>query len=218
MLWYAQAYLARQNYTSEIIVINDGSSDDTAGYVRRTFPDIQLISYDKNQGKGYAVRTGMQAATGEYRVFSDADGSTPIEELEGLWKSFEAGADIVIGSRSLPQSDVQVRQHPIRESMGRAFNVFVKLLLHERFIDTQCGFKGFTAHSANIIFPRQRLAGFCFDAEILHIAQRHHLRIVEVPVCWTNSPHSRVHMLIDSLSMFCDLIRIRLYDLRGFYQ
>jgi len=105
----------------------------------------------------------MQYAQGDYRVFSDADGSTPIQELEKLWPHFDAGADVVIGSRSMPKSNVEVRQHILRETMGRVFNLFVKTVVMSGFIDTQCGFKGFTRHSVEVVFPRQRFDGFSFD-------------------------------------------------------
>lgn len=214
----AQAYLSRQAYQSEIIVVDDGSQDRTAVLVQTVFPDVRVISYERNRGKGYAVKTGMLAATGEYRVFCDADGSTRIEEVGKFWPRFEAGADIVIGSRALPESDIQIRQHYLRESMGRMFNVLVKLLLREQFLDTQCGFKGFTAESARLLFPRQRLDRFTFDAELLYIARKHGLRVEETPVIWCNVPHSRVHLVWDSLRMFADLIRIRLNDFAGKYQ
>ena len=160
----------------------------------------------------------MAAAAGEYRVMYDADGSTPIEELDKMWLRFEAGADIVIGSRSLPDSDVQVRQHFIRENMGRIYNKFVKLLVGLDFIDTQCGFKGLTAKSAEIVFSRQTRERFSFDAELLYIARRHRLRVDEIPVCWRNSPSSRVKIIADSSRMLVDLLRIRLNDLAGKYR
>jgi len=150
------SYLARQDYDVKIILVDDGSLDTTAELVKALYPKVNVISYTPNRGKGHAVKTGMMAATGDYRVFYDADGSTPIDELDRMWPCFDAGADIVIGSRSLPESDVQVRQHYIRESMGRTFNKFVKMILGLPFVDTQCGFKGFTARSSQILFPRQR--------------------------------------------------------------
>jgi len=212
------AYLARQDYESEVVVVDDGSSDDTAAVAKAASRAVRVISYRPNRGKGHAVKTGMLAAAGDYRLFNDADGSTPIEELDKLWPRFEAGADIVIGSRSLPESDVRVRQHILRETMGRTFNLFVKLILREPYIDTQCGFKGFTAAATELVFRRQRIEGFCVDPELLYIARKHGLRIDEVPVRWINSPDSRVRVIGDSLRMFCDLLRIRLNDVKGSYQ
>jgi dolichyl-phosphate beta-glucosyltransferase len=213
-----EVYLSRQDYGAEIIVVDDGSLDTTAELVKALYPKVNVISYTPNRGKGHAVKTGMLAATGDYRVFYDADGSTPIDELDRMWPCFEAGADIVIGSRSLPESDVQVRQHYIRESMGRTFNKFVKMILGLPFVDTQCGFKGFTARSSQILFPRQRRNRFSFDAELLYIARKHHLRVHELPVCWINSPHSRVKLLRDSFDMLRGIFRIRLNDLARKYE
>ena len=216
-LHLVEPYLARQSYTSEIIGVDDGSGDDTAELVKTLYPSVRVIQYQPNRGKGHAVRTGMQAASGAYKVFFDADGSTPIEELDKLWPRFDDGADIVIGSRSLPDSDVRVHQHLIRENMGRIFNRFVQFLLGLNFVDTQCGFKGFTRASADLVFARQTCRRFSFDTEILYIARKHGLRIDETAVCWYNSPYSRVNIVTDSARMLRDLIKIRIADLRGRY-
>lgn len=214
----AETYLARQPYESEIIVVDDGSLDATSQTIRESFPHVRLISYQPNCGKGHAVKVGMQHAQGDYCLFSDADGSTPIQEWEKLWPHFEAGADVVIGSRSMPRSNVEVRQHVIRETMGRVFNLFVKTLVMGGYIDTQCGFKGFTRRSIEVVFPRQRLDGFSFDTEILFVAHKYGLRVDQVPIRWRNAARSRVHIFSDSLRMFRDLFRIRLNDWLGRYK
>ncbi|NIA15074.1 MAG: glycosyltransferase [Nitrospiraceae bacterium] len=213
----AQDYLGAQPYDSEILVVDDGSEDGTVALVQESFPAVRLVTYRPNRGKGYAVKAGMLAAQGDFRAFYDADASTPIEEVGKLWPLFGAGADIIIGSRSLPTSDVAVRQHRLRETMGRAFNLILKTVLGETFIDTQCGFKAFTAAATGVVFPRQRLDGFSFDAELLYIARKHALRIEEIPVRWINSPHSRVKILTHSTQMFLDLFQIRRHDRRGEY-
>ena len=211
-------YFARQDYDFEIIVVDDGSQDGTADLVRREFPNVRLISYTPNRGKGYAVKQGMLAATGKYRLFYDADGSTPISEADKLWRPLADGADVVIGSRSLPESQVELHQRPLREFIGRTFNHLTHILLGERFIDTQCGFKAFTAESTNQIFPRQTLDRFCFDAELLYIARAQGLKVTEIPVRWINTPNSRVTLVADSARMLKDLFKIRINALQGKYK
>ena len=215
-------YLEEQPYASEIIVVDDGSRDATFGVVRNmrtpNRTPVRLHQLPENRGKGAAVKAGMlEKATGAFRVFYDADASTPIEELEKVWPMFDAGADIVIGSRSLPESRVEVHQAPYREFMGRTFNRILKLLRLTAFVDTQCGFKAFTAQAAEAVFSRQTLDGFSFDVEILFVADRNGLAIREVPVRWLNSPASRVNPVRDSLRMFWDLILIHYRNWQGQY-
>ncbi len=216
------AYLARQEYDSEIIVVDDGSTDDTTSVVHRfqesSQVPVRLETLPENRGKGCAVRTGMwNLAKGDFRFFSDADGSTPIEEVERCHSLFNGDADIVIGSRSLPGSIIQKRQAWYRENMGRCYNFLEKGLGITSYSDTQCGFKGFTACAAEICFSRQTVKRFSFDAELLYIAAKHELRIVELPVRWVNSPKSRVNPVSDAARMFLDLIAIRWKDLAGRY-
>ncbi len=218
----ALAYLDAQPYASEVLVVDDGSLDHTRdiaaqfGQESRRTP-VKCHSYTPNRGKGYAVRTGMTASTGDYRVYYDADAATPIEELEKLWPRFDDGAEIVIGSRALPDSDIVVHQAWYRESMGRTFNLLLRLLGLTQFRDTQCGFKGFTRRASEIVFPRQHVFRFSFDAELLYIAKKQGLRIDEVPVRWRNNPESRVHPVTDSLRMAFDLLTIRLRNLMKKY-
>lgn len=212
------AYLDGQDYAAEVIVVDDGSTDGTAQVVSREYEGrVRLAAYTPNRGKGAAVQRGMAEARGSHRVYYDADASTPIEELEKLWPRFEAGADIVIGSRALPDSDIAIRQAWYRESMGRIFNVILRSLGLSRFKDTQCGFKGFTAAAAEALFQKQQVMGFSFDAEVLYIARKLGLRIDEVPVRWENCPHTRVDPIRHSAHMLADLIRIRWRAWRGIY-
>ncbi len=212
-----RGYLARQDYAYEIIVVDDGSRDGTAGVVG-SFDGVKLVCLERNRGKGAAVQRGMlKEASGAYRFYYDADASTPIEELDACWPRFAAGADIVIGSRALAASRIERRQAWYREHMGRVFNLFLRGLGLTRFRDTQCGFKGYTARAAEACFSRQTLDGFSFDAELLYIAAMHGLRVDEVPIRWLNSPKSRVNPLTDSTRMFLDLLRVRANAAAGRY-
>jgi glycosyltransferase involved in cell wall biosynthesis len=211
-------YFERQPYETEIIVVDDGSLDNTARLVQHYFPAVRVISYPANRGKGYAVKTGMLAAGGEIRLYYDADGSTPITEIDRIWQLLDGGADIVIGSRSLPDSHVELRQNPMREFMGRTFNRIVRLILGEPFIDTQCGFKAFTADAAQKVFTLQTLDRFCFDTELLYIARKKSLRVAELPVRWLNCPGSSVAIVGDSAQMLKHLFKIRLNAVRGKYR
>lgn len=207
--------------TSELIVVVDGGSDDTLRRAEAATPgrvSMRVIHNHVNYGKGFSVRQGMLAAQGRYVLFSDADLSTPIEEVERLIAALEAGADVAIGSRSIPGADVRVRQPLWRESMGRVFNWFVQRLALPGIIDSQCGFKCFRGEVAGRIFERQRLNGFAFDVEVLLIARLLGYRIVEVPVVWIDDSKSSVHPIYDSAHMLLDLVRIRWRHHQGRYK
>ncbi|MCS7208001.1 MAG: glycosyltransferase family 2 protein [Fimbriimonadales bacterium] len=206
-------YLDARGDTYEILVVSDGSTDDTEGIVLRfaqSHPQVTLLAYQPNRGKGYAVRYGILRARGERILFSDADLATPIEELEKLEPYLEQGYPIAIGSRPLRESQLIVRQPLYREMAGRAFNKVVQLLAVRGIHDTQCGFKLFTRAVAHDIFSRCRLNGFSFDFEALYYAQRLGYPIAEVPIRWMHQEGSKVRLLRDGLRMVRDLLWLRL--------
>jgi dolichyl-phosphate beta-glucosyltransferase len=196
----------------EIIVVNDGSSDGTGEVVRREqlrTASLRYEGYEPNRGKGYALRRGIAVSGGEIILVSDADLSTPIEEIEKLLASYDEGYDIVIGSRALKESDIMVRQPLWRVWMGKTFNRIVRVTLSMEFWDTQCGFKLFRGDVCREIFSHAMVDRFAYDVEILLRALQDGLRIREVPVRWMNSPSSKVRLLKDSLQMLKDIAKVR---------
>ncbi|CUU05523.1 MAG: glycosyltransferase family 2 protein [Fimbriimonadales bacterium] len=211
------AYLNEGWQPYEILVVSDGSTDRTEAIVQAfaaRHPQVKLLAYQPNRGKGHAVRYGMLRAQGEWVLFSDADLATPIEELEKLARALESGYAIAIGSRPLRESQLIVRQPFYREWAGRAFNKVVQLLAVRGIHDTQCGFKLFTREAVQAIFPRCQLDGFSFDFEALYYAQRMGYPIAEVPVRWMHQEGSKVRLLRDGLRMLRDLVWLRLHAMR----
>ncbi|PYQ51283.1 MAG: hypothetical protein DMF78_13695 [Acidobacteria bacterium] len=198
----------------EVLVVDDGSRDDTA--LRAQAAGARVVRNEGNRGKGYSVRRGMLLARGARRLMCDADLSTPIEELGRLRARMDEGYDVVIASRALPDSNVEVRQTWYRENMGRLFNLCVRVLALPGLSDTQCGFKLFSGRAAEEAFQAARLDGFSFDVEVLYVARRRGLRIAEVPVTWRNDEATRVNTM-KGLVAFLDLARIRLQGWRGAY-
>jgi glycosyltransferase involved in cell wall biosynthesis len=207
-------YLASRTFDfTEVLVVDDGSTDGTCAVTERlasSQPGLRLLRNPGNRGKGYSVRHGMLESQGEWVLFTDADLSAPIEELDKLKIAVAANhAAVAIGSRALDRSLISVHQSRFRENAGRLFNLLVRVFTGLPFQDTQCGFKLFHASAAREVFRRQRLERFGFDVEVLFIARLLGYKSVEVPVRWSHSEGTKVRMLRDSLAMFTDIVRVR---------
>lgn len=214
------AYLKDMPREWELVVVDDGSRDHTRELVEtasRSHSQVRLIANERNRGKGYSVKRGMLAAQGDAVLFSDADLSSPIEEVEKLIPFLENGHDVVIGSRDIIGSKIEVPQPLFRRVMGYTFMVLRDWIAVSGFRDTQCGFKLFRRPAAQAVFTQSRVDGFCFDVEILAIAKTLGYRMCEVPVVWRNDERSKVNPIGDPLKMFVDLFRIRFNILRGVY-
>lgn len=205
----------------EVIVVDDGSRDGTAECVRQyatTHPAVRLLQNPGNRGKGYAVRHGMLEAKGDWILFTDADLSAPISEIDRLFTAAtSAGADVAIGSRALDRSLIGVHQPASREYAGRVFNFIMRLITGLSFMDTQCGFKLYSSAAAHRIFPRQQLNGFGFDVEDLFIARLLGIKVVETPVRWNNVEGTKVS-LMNGFDSFLDPFRVRIFQLQGKYR
>lgn len=215
------AYFGARRMDTEILVVDDGSQDATSAVVRQLASrhgGIQLIRLAENGGKGFAVRSGVVNSRGRAVLFADADGATPIAELERLEASLAAGADIAIGSRVPAGGATVVKAKTYRHLIGRCFHHMVELLAIRGIHDTQCGFKLFTSAAAHDLFSRMRMRGFSFDVEVLVMAQLRGYEIREVPVNWHHVDGSRVNLLRDSVSMARDVFRIRALCLGGGYR
>ena len=213
-------YLDVQAYESEVILVLDGCRDRTIDAIRIVAdnrPNVIVLENEVNRGKGFSVRRGILESQGQFVLFSDADLSTPIEEIEKLLVFLQEGYDVAIASRALPSSDVRVRQPLWRQSMGRLFNWFVQQVALPGISDSQCGFKCFSRQVVGQIFRQQEIERFGFDVEVLWIARKLGVEIAEIPVRWINHPLSQVRPVRDSVTMLIDLLRIRLNDRRGIY-
>lgn len=205
-------FAASDERITQIIVVDDGSVDRTAavvGEAGRSDPRVRLVSYWPNAGKGYAIRRGVVEARADRVLLCDADLSSPIEELDKLWRALER-ADAAIGSRGLDPSVVRVRQGWLRQRMGQSFNALMRRVTGLPYRDTQCGFKLLPRGIAREIFGEATVDRFAWDVEMLMLIHRRGYSVIEVPVLWFNSPDSRVHLIRDSARMLADTVRLRL--------
>ena len=210
----------QRGWSAELVIVDDGSSDGTAEQVASfaaDHPEVTLLRNPGNRGKGYSVRNGLLSAHGDVVMFTDADLSAPICEAQLLFDAIEAGADIAIGSRWLQRSRQTDRQPLYRQFFGRCFNLVTRAIMGLPFADTQCGFKAFRRDAAQLVLPLQTIERWGFDPEILFIALRRGLRIVEVPVTWGHDERSRISYLRDGLQMLAEIATIRWNALLGRY-
>lgn len=223
------SFLRSRHYRAEVIVVDDGSSDETAARVSEYIPqfreaghELRVLTNKPNRGKGYSVKRGLTEATGEIVLFSDADFSSPITEAPKLIDPISEGrVEVCFGSRALNRELIGIHQPRMRELGGMVFNLFMRTITGLKFKDTQCGFKAFRREPALPVFKLQRIDRFGFDPEVLYIAKKHGNRVLEVPVAWDHCEggelQSKWNYLRDSINMFADLIRIRFNDLAGRY-
>ena len=205
-------FLVESDYDAELIVVDDGSQDQTlqvARDLRRSCPLLRILSLDRNRGKGRAVRTGILAATKDAVLFSDADNSTSIADIVRLWPLYDRGYEVIVGSRRAPGSSIDVPQPLNRRLIGSAFSFIVSLIAIRGIRDTQCGFKLFGADAAKSIFSKVNTAGWAFDVEVLMRARYMGLRIGEVGIHWANASDSRVDPIRDSVRMLVEVLRMR---------
>ena len=211
-------YLSDQPYSWDVTVVDDGSSDATAELVNERAEKLDGVRLERipHAGKGWAVKHGMLSTSGEYRFMCDADLVMPISLLASFLECMNEGFDVVLGSRQI--SGARRYDEPVaRHAMGRIFNRFVRLAAVGGYADTQCGFKCFRAEAADRLFGLQRTRGLGFDVELLYLARKQHLRVLEIPIDWYHVRDSKVRVGVDSFSMVRDTLRVRLHDLRGGY-
>lgn len=205
------SYLPKQKFQTEVIFVDDGSTDNTVKKIKQNKNNFifQLMSYSPNKGKGYAIKQGVGKASGDYILFLDADMSTPIDSIDKIIPYAKAQVPVIIGTRKSKGAEIKVPQSPIRQKMGEVYTFLSNLLIGGGITDFTCGFKGFSKESAKKIFSSLQTNRWSYDAEIIFLARRNGFEIVEVPVKWSDDPNSKVVLGKDSLESLLDLLRIR---------
>jgi glycosyltransferase involved in cell wall biosynthesis len=214
------ACIRQHGWNAEVVVVDDGSRDQTAALVSafaRNNPEIRMLQNPGNRGKVYSVRNGLLHSFGEVVMFTDADLSAPIEEAVGLFAAIASGADIAIGSRWLERTRQTIRQPLYRQFFGRCFNAVTRAVMGLPYADTQCGFKAFTRAAAQTVFQLQTIERWGFDPEILFIARKRGYRVDEVPVSWAHDERTRISYLRDGTRMLQDIAIVRWNALLGRY-
>lgn len=210
-------YARGKPWSYEVLVVDDASADSTSDRVREwssKHPEIKLLRRETNSGKGAAVRRGLAAAQGDIQGFTDADAATPITELDRVLEAMEAGAEFVIGSRAMNDTETTVVARPHRKIIGRIFNALLRMFVDLRdadgraLADTQCGFKWFTRDACESILARAQIEGFAFDVELLHLANRLGFKVKEMPVNWADRGESRVNLFVDPLKMLAQVMSV----------
>jgi dolichyl-phosphate beta-glucosyltransferase len=213
------SFLERKKYNWEIVVVDDGSQDNTSN-IAKGFKKkgVRLVKLKKNQGKGAALRQGFLNAKGKYVVYTDADLSVSISQLDRVIKKLEAGYRVVVGSRRISQSEIVVHQPIIRENMGKVFTLLTKLVTGVDLADFTCGFKGFEASAGRDIFARSVVNRWAYDAEIMFLAHKLKYKIGQVPVVWIDRRESRVRLTSATITSFIDLLMVRVNNILGRYE
>jgi dolichyl-phosphate beta-glucosyltransferase len=214
-------YLSSQDYSFEILVVSDGSTDKTVEVVEKMaleeMEELRVLDFKNNYGKGYGVKVGMLESKGKYRLFTDADNSTSIDQAEKMFPWFEKGYDVVVGSRDIKGAVLDPPQPFTRRFVGSVFRFLTHLICGTWEVqDSQCGFKALTEKAAEDIFPKCTINKFAFDPEILVLAKKMGYKVKEIPIHWKNDLDSKVK-LKSVFKMFCDLLRIRWNIIKGIY-
>ncbi|EKD90021.1 MAG: glycosyl transferase family protein [uncultured bacterium] len=215
------SYLNKQKYTWELVLINDGSIDNTLGQMKKIAKEnksVKIVSYKENKGKGYAIVQGVKHAKGQLILFSDLDHSVPITTIESFFRYFEKGYDVVIGSRRVEGSKFIKRQNLLRENLGRGFTLLVRIIIDWPIKDATCGFKAFTAQAAKKIFSSISIYGWAFDAELLFLCKKYGCKYAQAPVIWQDVKGSKVSLRRDIAGSMIGLVKIRINDLKKKYR